>query len=203
LKGFVFAIAVVTCMFSPVHAGAEAPDEFISAIVDDLAQRIEGRRDELSADPDTLQALIDEVLLPRFDRGQAAQDVLGDHWWEASEEQRTRFIAAFYSVLLQRYAERLLEFEHDRVEVLPYRGDPTTKKIVYVTTRVDLVDGSNVTVYYELTARDSSWIIINFQFESFSFVGNFLEQYGLEIRDTSLEQLITRLEDEAAGSVDE
>ena len=62
-----------------MHAGAVDavdPDEFISEAVDQLAERLNGRRAELSKDRDALYALIDEVLLPRLDRELAARQVL-------------------------------------------------------------------------------------------------------------------------------
>ena len=98
-------------MFVPVQAAADTPNEFIGSIVDELAERMEGRRDELLDDPATLNALIDEVLLPRFDQEGFASSILREHWKTASEDQQTRFIAAFYSVLLHRYAKRLIDIK--------------------------------------------------------------------------------------------
>jgi phospholipid transport system substrate-binding protein len=189
-------------MLFPIHAGAEAPDEFISEIVDLLGERLEGRRNELSKDADALYALIDEILLPRFDRRLAAQQVLAKHWRAASEEQRERVVSAFYSVLIQRYADGILEFEHDRIEVLPFRGD-LKRKIVTVRTRVDIEGGKNVSVDYKMVPHDSGWIMFDVSIEGVSYIRNFRAEFDSEINATSLEEVIVRLEDESSGNGNE
>ena len=202
MKGLNIALLASACLLFPIHIRADTPNEFIDGIVDELAERMQGRRSELEDDPEALYALVDEVLLSRFDQRKAAQQVLARHWKDASEDQRKRFIEAFSTTLLHRYAHFILDFEHDQVKVYTFRGKTERKSIVIKTT-VDLVDGSNVFVYYTLIPRESSWRIINFKIESFSFVGHYREQFGLEISDTGLEQFIARLEDEAASRGDE
>ena len=199
MKGFIVALIVIACMLFPVHVAADTPNEFVEDIVAVLEERMHGRREELSKDPETLNALIDEVLLPRFDQQQFASSILREHWDTASEEQKSRFIDAFYSVLLHRYAQRLLDIELDSVMVLPFRGD-ITMPLVIVKTRVALVDGTNANVNYVLVPHDTSWWIIDVKIKGVSYVRNFRTQFGLEIDETGLDQLIARLEKEASGN---
>ena len=134
------------------HADDQTAQEVVGSAIQLLAEKLDGRQEELAADRQTLYALIDEVLLPRFDRKFAAQVVLAKHWRSASASQRSRFIEAFYQALLRRYADGLLEFDQDKVSVLPFRGDlskPRTK----VRSTVKLDDGSKVAVDYELVKR--------------------------------------------------
>ena len=185
-----------------VAAQATTPNEFIVDAVDALAGKMDGRRDELAADSESLYALIDEILLPRFDRRLAAQQVLARHWRSASKEQQARFIEAFYTTLVQRYADGVLEFEHDRVSVLPFRGD-TSKRTVVVKTRVDLEDGTNVSVNYTLVNKKPGWMMFDVTIEGVSYVRNFRAEFDAEIRATDLEAVIARLENEALTGVTE
>ena len=104
--------------------------------------------------------LIDSILLPRFDRKFAAQAVLATHWRTASDEQRERFIEAFYQALLRRYADGILEFDPNKITILPFRGDES-KRRTKVRTTVDLDDGSKVAVDYDLVKRGSDWLVFN------------------------------------------
>ena len=70
---------------APVAAQTVSPNEFILEAVEALGQKMDGRRSELADDPEALYALIDEVLLPRFERRVAAQQVLAKHWRTASD----------------------------------------------------------------------------------------------------------------------
>ncbi len=195
-----FVIIVLSAFALQAYAGS--PDEFIKEAVDVLATKLDGRQSELADDSDALYALIDEVLLPRFDRKTAAQQVLARHWRSASEEQQSRFVDAFYTVLLQRYADGVLDFEADRIKVLPFRGDPE-KRTVVVKTNVDLEDGSNVSVNYTLINHKTGWMMFDVTIEGVSYIRNFRTEFDAEIKATSLEQVIVRLETEAAGKVSE
>ena len=123
----------------------------------------------LSADRQALYSVIDKILLPRFDRRYAAQLVLGRHWRTAGAEQRDRFIDAFYSSLLRKYADGVLEFDQDRVEILPFRGDESKPRVT-VRTTVRLEDGTDVPVNYGLVKRDSGWLMFDVTIEGISYV---------------------------------
>jgi phospholipid transport system substrate-binding protein len=177
-------------------ADSAAPDEVIAGAVDELTEKLDGRKEELAEDKDALYTLINDILLPRFDRKLAAQLVLAKHWRDANDEQRERFINAFYNSLLHKYADGLLEFDPDRIEVIPFRGD-TSKKRTLVKTNVTLNDGTKVPVHYDLVNRDGGWLIFNVKVEGVSYISNYRTEVDAEIRATSLTAVIERLEAEA------
>jgi phospholipid transport system substrate-binding protein len=184
---------------TPALAEEQSPQEVIESAVALLAERMAGRQDALSADRQSLYEIIDEILLPRFDRKFAAQIVLAKHWRSADEAQRERFIEAFYQALVRRYADGLLEFEQDRVTVLPFRGD-LSKKRTKVRSTVLLNDGTKIAVDYELVKRDSGWLMFNIVIEGISYVRNYRAEMESEIRGSSLDAVIERLEVEAGIS---
>ncbi len=203
MKSLLMSLALtVTLAAMPVNGEEQSPQEVIESAVQLLADRMDGRQEELAADRQALYALIDEILLPRFDRKFAAQFVLAKHWRSATEAQRERFIEAFYQALVRRYADGLLEFEQDKVEVLPFRGD-LTKKRTKVRSTVQLNDGSKVDVDYELVKRDSGWLLFNIVIEGISYVRNFRAEMDSEISGSSLDAVIERLEGEAGITSDE
>ena len=183
---------------SSVSAQAMTPNEFIEEAVDLLTERLDGRKDELAEDNEALYALIDDILLPRFDRRFAAGQVLAKHWRRADAEQKNRFVDAFYTTLLHRYAEGVLEFESERVEVLPYRGNPE-KRITTVKTRMRLEDGTKVPVNYALIRRGEEWRMFDVTIEGVSYVRTFRAEFESEISQKGLERVIVRLESEAAA----
>lgn len=197
MKSLLVALALAaTLSVTSANAADQSPQEVIESAVGLLAGKMDGRKDELTADRQALYMLIDEILLPRFDRKFAAQIVLAKHWRSADEEQRERFIEAFYQALLRRYADGLLEFEQERVKVLPFRGD-LEKKRTKVRSTVLLDDGSKIAVDYELVKRDSGWLMFNVVIEGISYVRNFRAELDSEIRESSLNAVIERLESEA------
>ncbi|MDZ7643851.1 MAG: ABC transporter substrate-binding protein [Woeseiaceae bacterium] len=191
-------LAVLVLGLAAGHALAQSPVAVIESAVDELSAELDERREELMNDPQAMYKMIDDILLPRFDRNYAAQLVLGRHWRTASAEQRQQFIDAFYQVLLQRYADGVLEFEQEKVEILPYRGDPTEKRTM-VRTFVTLDDGTRVPINYALVQRDEGWQIFDVTVEGVSYVRNFRAEMNSEINAKGLAAVIERLESETAN----
>lgn len=193
--------AIAVFMGTVVFAGSafattDSPNAIIDSAVTQLTAMLDGRKEELAADREALYKLIDKILLPRFDRKFAAQVVLAKHWRTASAEQRKRFIEAYYQALVRKYADGVLEFDPDRITVMPYRGDESRPR-TRVRSTVALDDGSKVAVDYELVKRDSGWLVFNVVIEGVSYVRNFRAELDAEIRGSSLEDVIARLEREA------
>lgn len=195
------ALLLNMALVGSVPANDESPNAIIDSAVLLLTEKLNGRKAELSADRRSLYELIDEILLPRFDRKFAAQIVLAKHWRSASEAQRTRFIEAYYQAMVRKYADGVLEFDPDRIEVLPYRGDPA-KSRTKVRSTVKLDDGSTVAVDYDLVKREAGWLVFNVIIEGVSYVRNFRAELDAEIRSSSLDAVIARLEDEAGIAAD-
>lgn len=195
-KVFICALAFV---FAGSTAWAQDPNAVIQSASGELAAGLDGRKEALAEDKDALYELIDSVLLPRFDRRYAAQLVLGRHWRNASAEQRARFIDAFYGSLLRRYADGILEFDQDKIEILPFRGD-LEKQRTTVKTMVTLEDGTVVPVNYGMVNRDSNWLMFDVTIEGISYVRNFRTELNSEIQATSLDAVIARLEGESSGA---
>ncbi|MCJ7590160.1 MAG: ABC transporter substrate-binding protein [Woeseiaceae bacterium] len=202
MKLLAWTVALLAIWLAAPVIGEElTPNEVVECAVTLLAEKLDGRQEELAADRRTLYALIDEILLPRFDRKFSAQMVLATHWRSADEAQRERFIEAFYQTLLRRYADGLLEFEQDRVKVLPFRGD-LSKPRATVRSTVTLNDGTKVAVDYELVMRGSGWQLFNVVIEGVSYILNYRTELDAEIRASSLDAVIERLEKEAGISND-
>lgn len=190
-------LALLILAFALSPAGAEnSPNAVIESSVELLTAQLDGRTQELAEDRDELYAIIDGILMPRFDRRFAAQVVLAKHWRTASKEQQGRFIEAFYRALVRQYADGILEFDPEMITVMPYRGD-ATKKRTRVRSTVTLDDGSNVSVDYELVKRKAGWLVFNVVIEGVSYVRNFRAEFDSEIRASSLDAVIKRLESEA------
>jgi phospholipid transport system substrate-binding protein len=200
-RWFIVLMALVA-QSSGAQSVEDSPNVVIESAVVLLAEQHDGREDELSENRAELYEIVDGILMPRFDQRFAAQVVLAKNWRTASEEQQARFIEAFYRALLRRYSDGILEFDPNKITVLPYRGD-MTKKRTRVRSTVVLDDGSKVSVDYELVKRKAGWLVFNVVIEGVSYVLNFRAELESEIRASSLEAVIERLEREAGISVAE
>ena len=200
MKTIVISIMLVVFALTPGQSNAQEPFEQVEGAIAELAAGLDGRKDEFEKDSEALYELINGILLPRFNQTYSAQLVLGKNWRDADESQRERFIDGFYNSLLRKYAEGALEFDQELVQLLPFRGDLTKKRTI-VKTIVTLNDGAKVTVNYGFANRDDAWKMFDVTIEGISYVRNYRAELDAEIKSTSLDAVIERLERNRSGSV--
>lgn len=170
------------------------PVELIRQTTGELFSLLEDNRGEYEENPDLLRAEIERVLLPAVDRVHSARLVLGRHGRGQSREDIEAFADALTDALLSRYATGLLQFRsREQVEILPLTGDNTERQ-TRVRTRIRLDSGSRAPVDYVLHFRNDRWQIFDVIVEGISYVATFRNQIGEEIRRSSFEDVLNRLQ---------
>ena len=119
--------------------------------------------------------------------------VLGQTWRTATPEQRKRFVDAFYHSLLRNYGAALVDFTADRFNILPYKGDPNDT-MATVRTEVKRSGGDKVPVNFSLRKTDGVWKAWDVVIEGISYVKSFRTDFGAEIQQKGLDEVINRLE---------
>ncbi len=163
------------------------------ATAESILQSMADRKEYLAAHPAELYRLVNSIFLPRFDQNYAAYLVLGRHVRAASAEQRSRFTTALYDYILNRYAQGLLSFTSDRLQILPYRDAPGEDRAT-VRTFVILDNGRRIPVNYDLRLSDVGWRLYDIAIDGISYVRNLRSQLGAEIEQNGLDSVIVRLE---------
>src|SRR6201996_5753331 len=135
------------------NASTLGPQELVENSAKRMLQELDANRAMYAKDPAKLDALVANVLLPNFDSEYAARLVLGQNWRTANEEQRKRFVDAFYHSLLRNYGAALIDFTADRFVVLPFKGDPGATAAT-VHTQVKRSSGDKVPVDFTLRKTD-------------------------------------------------
>lgn len=200
---------IAACVFLAVGiasaadtAAQLAPDELVKQVAQDVLKDLDANRAEYKKEPSKIRAVVDKYMLPHFDTRYAAQLVLAKHWRTASEQQRERFIQAFYQSLLQNYGQALIDFTPDRLTILPYTGKPEQSPVT-VRSEVRRDNGSKVPVNYSLRKTPQGWKAYDVQIEGVSYVKSFRTDIGSEIQQKGMEAMIERLESQvASGTVE-
>lgn len=174
------------------------PNELVTKVAQDTLRDLDAHRAEYQKNPKKIREVVDKTMLPHFDTAYAAQLVLAKHWREASQEQRKRFVDAFYQSLLQNYGEALAEFTPDRLRILPYSGKPDDS-VATVRSEVRRDNGSRVPVNYSLRKTPQGWKAYDVTIEGVSYVKSFRTDFSSEIQQKGLEAVIKRLEGQVAS----
>lgn len=175
------------------------PSQLIESSANVILSGIDSRRDEFRKDPTGLYELVENTLLPHFDTPYAAQLVLGQHWRNATPEQRKRFVEAFYKSLLYTYGDAMVDFTADRLKVFPTKVGPQDTRAT-VRTEVKRSNGTKVAVNYTMRKVNGDWKAWDVVIDGISYVKSYREDYGAEVAQKGLDAVIARLEAKAASA---
>jgi phospholipid transport system substrate-binding protein len=175
------------------QAGTMGPQELVENSAKRMLAELDKNRPIYAKDPVKLEALVGDVLLPNFDTEYSARLVLGQTWRTATPEQRKRFVDAFYHSLLRNYGNALLNFTADKFIILPYKGDPADTTAT-VRTEVKKSSGEAVPVNFSLRKTETGWKAWDVVIEGISYVKSFRTDFGAEIQQKGLDEVINRLE---------
>jgi phospholipid transport system substrate-binding protein len=175
------------------------PSQLIESSANVILSGIDSRRDEFRKDPTGLYELVENTLLPHFDTPYAAQLVLGQHWRNATPEQRKRFVEAFYKSLLYTYGDAMVDFTADRLKVFPTKVGPQDTRAT-VRTEVKRSNGTKVAVNYTMRKVNGEWKAWDVVIDGISYVKSYREDYGAEVAQKGLDAVIARLEAKAASA---
>ena len=176
-------------------AAAQAPDQIVRGTTEQMQVLIRDNHEKYRADQQAFYKVVDEVLVPHFDVRYIAQLVLGKNWRAASEDQRKRFTDAFKLMLIRSYAQTLLDnYDSVKAEWQPLR---LSADVADVTVRVNLMRKSGqqpVAIGFNMRRVDNDWKIYDISVEAISLVANFRSQITSEIKRSSLDDVIARME---------
>jgi phospholipid transport system substrate-binding protein len=207
-------LTIVAMLVSIMAAGAHAadppaaptaaastlgPQELVENSAKRMLVELDKNRSMYKGDPAKLDSLVANVLLPNFDTEYAARLVLGQNWRTATADQRKRFVDGFYHSLLRNYGAALVDFTADRFVILPYKGE-AADAMATVRTEVKRSNGDKIPVNFSLRKVDGVWKAWDVVIEGISYVKSFRTDFGTEIQQKGLDEVITRLESGAKPS---
>lgn len=176
------------------------PDQVVRETATAMFSAIEQNRAELKKNPEELYSLIGKILLPHFDFDYASRLVLGRYWRTATAQQRKDFEDAFYKYLVHQYADGMLKGNYsDRsVKVEPWRGSDSDTR-TFVRSKVLLDNGSPVQVDYAMIKTKDGWKAFDVTIEGISYVMNYRNQFGPEIEQKGIDEVIKKLNSDASA----
>ncbi len=171
----------------------EDPAVVLTAVGESITEDLGANMERYRAEPELLKDLVRRDLLPVMDVEYSARLILGRAGRGASPEQLTAFSEAMISVLLDRYADGLLDYrEREQIEVLPTRGEPNPK-MTRVRTRVRMLNGGQIPVDYVCRMTDEGWKVFDVIVEGISYVTTYRNQIMPQVQDIGLDAVTARL----------
>lgn len=175
------------------NADHKTPHQIVQETAEQVLDVLKRDEDAIRQNPNKINDLVDEIILPICDLEKMSKYILAKHWKTASEDQRTKFTHEFKQMLIRTYAKHMVEYSNAEITVFPEKN---IEKKTYqtVNTELDLRNGSKpLQVAYVFRSTEDSAKIVDVRIEGMSILKTFRIAFTYEIAETSLEELIERI----------
>lgn len=177
-------------------AQAETADQPANAFVQDFSQKvlseIKGRKQELLADPNKLDALIDKMVMPNVNFRKMTQLVVGRPWRTATPEQKDQIVEQFKILLTKTYSAALSQVGDQTLEVDKLRARPDETDVI-VTSRVIQKNGPPVDLAYRVEKSEGRWKIYDLSVLGLWLVDSYKAQFQPILNSGGIDGLIKTL----------
>jgi phospholipid transport system substrate-binding protein len=185
------ASLVILALGRPAPAGAPTATDELRRYTDQVLRILQ---DPALTSAERLRAVRD-VAHEAFDARETARRVLGRHWQVRTAAEREEFVRVFRQFLERTYLPWIDEYRGEQVRYVSERreGDHAAVRAMIV-----LRFGIEVPVESRLLRVGDRWHVYDVLIENVSLVATYRAQFDRVIRAASYEDLLRRLEAQAA-----
>ncbi len=187
---------LLLCCFATHSVYAEqptSPHKLIEQTADEVLTVIKNDESDIRANPNVINDLVDDFILPICDVERMGKYILAKHWKTATDNQKDMFVEEFQRMLIRTYGKHIVEYTNAEITVLPEK-DIEEKRYQTVSTKLDSRNGTHpLHVDYVFRVDELSAKIVDVRVEGMSILRTFRTAFTKEIAETSLDQLIARI----------
>jgi len=191
--GWLIEAPVPAAAAPAAQAASEQPSQVIEDAANGLLKALSADRQTYQNNPSKVSALVDQYILPHVDTQFAAQLVLGRYWRTATQQQRQRFINAFYHSMLSNYGAAIVNFTSNTLKVYPTRVNPGDQNAT-VRTEMARTSGPPVSVNYYMHMTPEGWKAWDVVIDGVSYIMSYRQDFQPQIAQQGLDAVISSLE---------
>jgi phospholipid transport system substrate-binding protein len=136
--------------------------------------------------------LVDQKILPHFNFNRMTALAVGQDWRNASAEQKAKLSAEFKTLLVRTYANALVSYKNQSIDVKPLKLDPKETDVT-VRTEVKQTSGQPIPLDYSLQKKDDGWKVYDVVVGGVSLVTNYRDEFRQTVRQTGIDGLLASL----------
>ncbi|MGQ0695970.1 MAG: MlaC/ttg2D family ABC transporter substrate-binding protein [Nitrospiraceae bacterium] len=190
LDAFLVVLSFTTA-FAALSPESKSPTEVVRETITEVLRILE---DPALKDPAKLvprRRMLEEVIAGRFDYAEMSKRALAASWIPLTAAERSEFVELFKSFLSDRYAEKIEGYRGQQVMYLSERIEGTYAE---VGTALRSSKGE-IPMDYRLFLKEGRWHAYDIIVDGVSLVKNYRSQFQKIIRESSYQELVTRLRD--------
>lgn len=160
IKYVIHALLLLLLWAGTTSAAEQAAHEAVRQATDELLAKFEEIQPLYEKDKEKFFAEVETSLAPFVDFEGFSRGVMAKYYRRASEEQRKRFVDKFRNSLVRTYADALVGFDNQKVEVVEPRK-PSEGDRASVEVKIHGSDGKIYPVDYTMIREEGKWKLRN------------------------------------------
>jgi len=178
-------ILFFSLVFSVNYAMATTPEEIVFNTTQEVINRLDADKTRLQEEPEYIQTIVKQLIVPHLDFTTMASITLGDKWNVLTENEKSCFSLGFKNLLVERYAFVLLSYRQQNISYQSAKpiGEKDIISIRQVLTRPNV---KPLTIEYPMKPDADSWKVIDLVIDDVSLLRNYRKMFNSEIREQGL-----------------
>ncbi len=176
-------ITVFFCLFATFVTAAQVdmsnPNTVMHSVSSATLKRLTHDKAKLAADPNYINEIIKQELIPYFDYKYAAYKVLGSNLKKTTKAQRDEFVAVFKNHLIGAYGHVLSQFAKQKIAIKDtndYKKQKTVKISVVLTDPNKKV--TNLVFKFRKNDKTGQWKVFDVIAEGVSLLSTNQSEIG-------------------------
>ena len=162
-------------------AYALSADEIVYNTTQEVLQRLEADKTILDSDPNHIQVIVRELIVPHMDFDTMSALVIGKKWQALEQDKKACVSSGFRNLLVERYAYVLLAYRNQDISY--QSAIPVEKKdYVSITQTLTRPDVKPLTIEYPMRPDGESWKVIDLVIDDVSLVRSYRKMFGKKIK---------------------
>jgi len=166
---------------------AKSAHDFASETHQHIINIIKTEQVLFTDNPEEFTKIISNAFRPIVDFERISRNVMGKYYKEANELQRKRFSNAFESSLLNTYAKTLVEFQDEKIVVVPPKNQSKRKDRAKVNIEIITATKKYSGIYSMYLNKNSQWKIVNIYIAGIDLGRTFRNQFYSLMEKNSLD----------------
>jgi len=194
---FITIASLFLCSLLTVSVASENnfsdPNQALRSLSENTFARLTAEEEKLEADPDYINVIIEEELIPYFDYKYAAYSVVGPNLKNTTAEQRNNFVEAFRTYLVNAYGHVLFQYDKQVFTILDNKQFKD-KKIISIPVRMRDDNGQVTKLDFKLrkNKKTGQWKVFDVIAEGVSMLNTKRSELGALIQKKGIDE-VTKL----------
>lgn len=169
-------------------------DETVYETTQEVLNRLQIEKARLKAEPEYIQEIVRELIIPHLDFRTMAALTIGKNWDVLNSDIQDCFSHGFKNLLVERYAYVLLSYREQDINyqsALPI-GE---RDYVSITQTLSRPEVKPSTIEYRMRPDGDHWKVVDLVIDEVSLIRNYRKMFNKEIKHQGLTEFIYSFEE--------